>query len=379
MKKKLGVLIAMVGAVLTLAACGSTPQSQFLEQMEKVSNTKNNAGTLEMSIADLELAQGTTDDAANNAMMGMVMSSVKGMKLTADYQTDSKKPDNFSLNMKINAMGTEIPMEMIGSLGDKPKMYMSTDVMSSVMELAQAFGGANVPTIPGLDQLKGKYIDVMGLQQATAKTKTDADVKEMKNAQEFSKAYQKEVAAYIKGLDKKSFTKKDDVISHTFTKKELSDIVNLSQKTAKSDKKFASYVTEEEVDFDELLKELKDFSLTVKANTKTNGTKIRALVSLKEGTAGLKSITLDMVMNSKSEKATVKMPAKGDIISEDEMSQLMTPEASVQLSDEDFKTILDSYKNVKDELSDDEKIELLDQAKTILTEAQYKELEAAIN
>lgn len=375
MKKKLGILIAMIGTVVTLAACSTTPQGQFLEQMEKVSSTKNNSGTLEMSIADLELTQESAG--GNDAMMGMIMSSVKGMKLTADYQTDSKTPENFMVNMKLSAMGTDIPMEMIGSMGDKPQIFISTDVMSSVMELAQTFGGANVPVITGLDDLKGKYVDVMAMQEATKASK--ADVKEMENAQEFVKAYQKEVAAYLKGLDKKSFTKKDDVITHTFTKKEISDIMALSQKVAKSDKQFASYVAEE-VDFDEVLKELDDLSVTVKANTKTNATKIRTLVSPSEknSSAGLKSITVDMVMTSKSDKVTVKLPAKEDILSEEQVNNLMTPEPTAQLSDEDFKTILDSYKGTASELSESEKAEMLKQSKQFLSDSQYKELEAVL-
>ncbi|WP_314060054.1 hypothetical protein [uncultured Vagococcus sp.] len=375
MKKKLGILIAMIGTVVTLAACSTTPQGQFLEQMEKVSSTKNNSGTLEMSIADLELTQESAG--GNDAMMGMIMSSVKGMKLTADYQTDSKTPENFMVNMKLSAMGTDIPMEMIGSMGDKPQIFISTDVMSSVMELAQTFGGANVPVITGLDDLKGKYVDVMAMQEATKASK--ADVKEMENAQEFAKAYQKEVAAYLKGLDKKSFTKKDDVITHTFTKKEISDIMALSQKVAKSDKKFASYVAEE-VDFDEVLKELDDLSVTVKANTKTNATKIRTLVSPSEknSSAGLKSITVDMVMTSKSDKVTVKLPAKEDILSKEQVNNLMTPEPTAQLSDEDFKTILDSYKGTASELSESEKAEMLKQSKQFLSDSQYKELEAVL-
>lgn len=375
MKKKLGILIAMIGTVVTLAACSTTPQGQFLEQMEKVSSTKNNSGTLEMSIADLELTQESAG--GNDAMMGMIMSSVKGMKLTADYQTDSKTPENFMVNMKLSAMGTDIPMEMIGSMGDKPQIFISTDVMSSVMELAQTFGGANVPVITGLDDLKGKYVDVMAMQEATKASK--ADVKEMENAQEFAKAYQKEVAAYLKGLDEKSFTKKDDVITHTFTKKEISDIMALSQKVAKSDKKFASYVAEE-VDFDEVLKELDDLSVTVKANTKTNATKIRTLVSPSEknSSAGLKSITVDMVMTSKSDKVTVKLPAKEDILSKEQVNNLMTPEPTAQLSDEDFKTILDSYKGTASELSESEKAEMLKQSKQFLSDSQYKELEAVL-
>lgn len=375
MKKKLGILIAMIGTVVTLAACSTTPQGQFLEQMEKVSSTKNNSGTLEMSIADLELTQESAG--GNDAMMGMIMSSVKGMKLTADYQTDSKTPENFMVNMKLSAMGTDIPMEMIGSMGDKPQIFISTDVMSSVMELAQTFGGANVPVITGLDDLKGKYVDVMAMQEATKASK--ADVKEMENAQEFAKAYQKEVAAYLKGLDKKSFTKKDDVITHTFTKKEISDIMALSQKVAKSDKKFASYVAEE-VDFDEVLKELDDLSVTVKANTKTNATKIRTLVSPSEknSSAGLKSITVDMVMTSKSDKVTVKLPAKEDILSKEQVNNLMTPEPTAQLSDEDFKTILDTYKGTASELSESEKAEMLKQSKQFLSDSQYKELEAVL-
>jgi hypothetical protein len=62
-------------------------------------------------------------------------------------------------------------------------------------------------------------------------------VKEMEAAQKDQEKLNKKYIDFIKGLDKKSFTKKDNVISHTFTEKEFTDLIKTLSEDTETDMK----------------------------------------------------------------------------------------------------------------------------------------------
>lgn len=382
MKKKLSIVTVMMSLVVLFVGCAANPRDQFAKYIEEQQGNKFNASSFEMKIADLEMDLSGEEEA--NPMMGMVMSQLKNITLKGDVQMDAKEKEDFSMKMSLDLMGMEVPFEMMGSLKDDVKMYVSTNTISSVVEIASTFGTPGLPSVESFASIKDKYIDITDLQEEAIDFDTKAYKKELKNTEEYSKAYAKEAMTYLKSLDKKSFVKKDDTITHTFNKKEIIDLMNLSQKVAKSNDKFKDYVAEEELDAQEVFKELEEFSVKTAINVKDNSYKLMFTLAPAAGEAdGFKSIKVSFNgKNTKNDKK-VTLPKKAEVVTMPELEKLvlsMNPEGQVDLleeelfSEEDFAEFKEEIKAGLGALSKEDKEMLLETYKGILSEKQYKEL-----
>lgn len=372
MKKKLGTVATLSLAVVVLASCGKSPQDEFVSYME--SQNKQTVGTwdFKMNIEDIEVSDPSTDKAAN-PMMNMMVTQMKDAAISGTMKADFEKEMAFGLDMKVKALGMEMPVNMVGSFGKEPKMYLATDIYEYIMNIVGSMSQGAVDTSKmDMSKLKGKYIDVLDIDADTAGKKELQDAsKQLQQSEKDRQEMAKKYSEFLKGLDKKTFTKKDDVISHTFTKEEMTKLVKIVSENAK----------DKDADLDKAFDDLKDITVTANIDVKKDTTKVSMKMTPKEDT-GIKSMKLKFETTMKDKKADIKMPKKEDIISSKELEKMFPQGAPVgqkeEVSDAEFQEVLKAIKEHKDQIDDKTKEELLTTYKAVLSEEQYKEIESAL-
>ncbi|MEO2498955.1 hypothetical protein ABG992_15180, partial [Enterococcus faecalis] len=81
------------------------------------------------------------DSAQTNPMIGMLITQIKDASLSGKIQVDAKKEKAFNLEMKLKAMGMDVPISLVGSLdneGKEPKLYLATDMMEYIVAVADS-------------------------------------------------------------------------------------------------------------------------------------------------------------------------------------------------------------------------------------------------
>ncbi|MBO0477341.1 hypothetical protein DOK76_09670 [Vagococcus sp. DIV0080] len=370
MKKTLGTLAGAALALFILTSCGKSPQDEFVNYMESQSKLTQGTYDFKVSIKDLEMA--STPDQAANPISSMLNTQLKDMSLTGTMKADTKKDNAFAVDMKVNALGMEIPFNMMGSFGKEPKMYFATDMMEYIMGIASSMTGTDLSQGTDYSKLKGKYIDVFAMDEAMDQAELAKAVKEMETAQKNQEKMNKKYIEFIKGLDKKSFTKKDDVISHTFTEEEFKQLIKTLSEETDTDTKDLEALFK---DFDKL-----DVKLSVNPKTdKTSATITMAPKATELEAAGFKSMKLLFETTMTDKKADIVLPKKENILTKEEMETFFPDtNAETAITPEEYKELKDTLVEYKDSLDDDTKKELLETYKVALTEEQYKEIEAIL-
>ncbi len=367
MKKKLGTLVGTAAMLFVLSRCGTSPQDEFVKYME--AQSKLTEGTYDFKVGIEELELPTSPDQAANPMAGMLITQLKDMSITGTMKSNTKKDNAFAMDMKVNALGMEVPFNMIGSFGKEPKMYMATDIMEYIMGIASSMTGMDMAAGTDYSQLKGKYVDIFAMNEATDTAAMADMVKEMESVQKEQEKLNKKYLEFIKGLDKKSFTKKDDVISHTLNEKEFTELIKSLDKETEADIKSG----------ENPFKDFEKFNVTFKLNTKKDKTTVTLDMAPKAADAelvGFSSIKLLVETTLKDKKAEITLPKKENILTAEEMEKLF-PEAPVMdttISDEDFNDLKTALKASKESIDEATKKDFLESYKTILTEEQYKEI-----
>ncbi|MFY8331126.1 hypothetical protein [Vagococcus carniphilus] len=371
-KKKIGLLVGLGCTTLLLASCGNSPQKEFASFIEEQNSQTVGTWDFNMAIDDMKLSEGTSSQPAD-PIVNMIITQVKDASIDGTVQVDMAKDIKFGLDMKMKAMGMEIPFNMIGDFGKEPKLYMATDMMEYVMTIAQSMAGGTPETQPDFSKIKGKYIDISETPTAESKKEWKELYKEVAHSKEDQKEFTKLYVDFIKGLDKKTFTKKEDVISHTFTKKEIEDLFTEIAKASE----------EKDADVKEVFKDFKDMTLKVDVNPKKNS--MVSLVTLspkgeKNAKSGFDSMTLKIKTNLKDKKANIKLPKKEDIISQEEFEKAMPSGAALgrdseKISKEEFEEVKSMLTENKDTMDKEAAQEFLETQKESFTEEQYKELQ----
>jgi hypothetical protein len=351
MKKRLGMLLGTTAVLFMLTGCGKSAQDEFVSYME--TQSKQTEGTYDFNVAIKELELPSSPETAGNPMVSMMVTQLKDMSITGTMKQNTKKDNAFELDMKVKALGMEVPFNMIGNYGKEPKMYMATDIMEYIMGIMSSMTGMDMTEGTDFSQLKGKYIDVFAMDDKAAWADM---VKEMESAQKDQEKLNKKYIDFIKGLDKKSFTKKDNVISHTFTEKDMKDVQNL-------------------------FKDFEKFNVEIKVDTKKDKTTVTLDMAPKAAdseNAGFSSMVLLVETTLKDKKADIVLPKKENILTSEEMEKIFpsSPVAGLNtaVTDEDFNDLKTALVSAKDSLDEVTKKEFLESYKTILTEEQYKEI-----
>ena len=241
-----------------------------------------------------------------------------------------KKEKAFSLEMKLKAMGMDVPISLIGSLdneGKEPKLYLATDMMEYIVAVADSMSdGAIDSSQLDTEKLKGKYIDLLAMNEESAKEWQDT-IKEYQESEKERKQSAKEYKEFLEGLDKDTFEKKGDTITHTFTKKELQKLIKITTETSEKGKEQDPF------------EKVKDVSAKVSVNTKENKTNMLINVKPQQDKnvdTGLESLSSKISITQKAKKATISMPKKENILSEQEVEKIFSDSTSMTgLSTED--------------------------------------------
>ena len=75
--------------------------------------------------------------------------------------------------MKLKAMGMDVPISLVGSVdneGKEPKLYLATDMMEYIVAVADSMtDGAIDSSQLDTEKLKGKYIDLLAMNEESTK------------------------------------------------------------------------------------------------------------------------------------------------------------------------------------------------------------------
>lgn len=371
MKKKLGLLVGITSVLFILGSCGNSPQDEFVSYMEK--QQKQTEGTYDFKMAIEELEMATSPETAANPMIGMLATQLKDMSLTGTMKANLKEDNAFSVDMKVNALGMEVPFSMMGSFGKNPKMYMATDMMQYIMGIVSSMTGIDMTAEADYTQLEGKFVDVLSMNEASDQGSWDDLIKEIEASQKNQEDINKKYIKFIKQLDKKAFSKKDDVITHTLSEKEIIELLKEISQDSTTDIK----------ELETLFKDFDKMNMTIAINTKKDHTSLTMDMAPKKeqaATAGFSSIKLLFETTLTDRKANITFPNKEDILTEKQMEEFFpqTPATDSAITDDEFTELLDALKENKDSISEEDKETLLTTYQEFLTAEQYKTLEETL-
>ena len=136
--------------------------------------------------------------------------------------------------MKLKAMGMDVPISLVGSLdneGKEPKLYLATDMMEYIVAVADSMtDGAIDSSQLDTEKLKGKYIDLLAMNEESTKEWQDT-IKEYQESEKERKQSAKEYKEFLEGLDKDTFEKKGHHYPYVY-KKELQKLIKITTETS---------------------------------------------------------------------------------------------------------------------------------------------------
>lgn len=325
MKMKKYVLSVFVSvAVFLLAACGADPRKEFVNELFDSQAGDASAGTFDMKIKDL-----TYEGDEGGAYVNMIASQLKDMSIKGNYAYDEKK-DVMELNITTELFGEKIPLEFVSQ---KDKYYLSTSFVNGALNLAKSFDYPLDLSKEDLAKLKGKFIDLGEAEETITSDKSaekDNPLKDSGIKLTQTSEMEKEIKKVILGFDKKSFKKEDNVVSHTFTKKELIKILEKMDEVAKADKDYKKEYEKDGLDKDvkDMIKGLKNdmdkADVKVNINQKSKARDMELNFSNTDENDNKFGMVLAMNMKPEKNDKKISVPSKKDLISEKELNDIFS-------------------------------------------------------
>lgn len=343
MKMKRWLKLAVAGlAVLTVAGCtsGSSAQDEYTDVLNETSNAGDyNGAEFEFKINKLDLNTETMGDSSSEQAK-LIMDMVKDMSLSGNYKLDKENEAiEYSFDLDI---GQKIIMDFVMT---SDAVYYSGDSFSSIIDVVYTFMGVNSVDYSNLnEEISGKYIkygaEDLGEDYGVLE---DFDFSALTSGGEGDTL----LADFSKTLDASTFEKKDNVVSHTYTKEELADLIAYVKENGEDEVKEAlKDVDETELTSTDFLKQL---DLTVSADTETKKMSYQIVFVMEDDAAGDKvDIDITMTVTPKKEDGSVKVPADSLTITPDEFMEMMEQGASYVLSDDQFDSMYEMIKEYPD-------------------------------
>ncbi|WP_086314077.1 hypothetical protein A5821_001649 [Enterococcus sp. 7F3_DIV0205] len=378
MKKYLLGIITGV-AIFLLAACGSDPRKDFTKELFSSKGEEYNASSFKMKIKDL-----TYDGDDGGAYVKMIASQLKDMSIDGKYAIDDKK-EMMKMEITANLFGEKLPFQFVGNAD---KYYMSTSFVSGLMDLANSFGYPVELNKSELNKLKGKYIDLAKagdtLTSGELEKKTNPIKNKMFTNAENSKMG-REIKKLIESFDKKTFTKDKDVVTHTFTKKEIIQIMEKIDEVAKENKDYKKSGDQKEMQdaIKSLKNDLDKMDIKISINQKTKAFDMEMSIAATDEEKAKMGIVMTIAVTPEKNSSKIKMPSKKEIISQDELDAILANITGTISDDSDVDLEDDSidYSDLKDDpeiqkLMDeqlDEMIKQIEANPSAITEENAKE------
>lgn len=379
MKKIIGVGITTM-SIFFLTGCSGSVKKDFATFPQSVMDKHTNSGDFNLTLENINMDTEEEDIIPFN----IGLNTLKNSKLMISYVQDSKEKDKFDSDVVLETLGTKIPFNIKGQLSENPQLFLSTSFITSALKIAQSFG-----PIPGIDtdeikSLKNKHISVAPFEDAKKELsddQTDSMKQAIKLNDDFSKSFQKEYQKYIVSLPKETFKKDEKEITHTFKKNEIIDLMKLQQKVIDSNDKFSKIDLD---DLDTMIKDLnkfKELSLTLSVNNQKMTYKGDLHITFNSPDEnGSVSTHLSFDGKNNKEPISIELPSKDEVVSEKELSKLVSkkssPALNSTLSDDDYEQLKKDMKDLanSDTLTKDEISEILTSSKIGLSPDQKKEL-----
>lgn len=385
-KYMLGIITGVV--IFLLAACGSDPRKEFTKELFNTKSDAYNAASFKMKMKDL-----TYDGDDGGAYVKMIASQLKDMSIDGKYAIDDKK-DTMEMEITANLFGEKIPFQFVGN---KDKYYMSTSFVSGMLDLANSFNYPVELSKSELNKLKGKYIDIAEAGETLTSGELDKKTDSLKN-KTFTNAENskmgREMKKLIESFDKKSFTKDKDSVTHTFTKKEIIQMLEKIDEVAKEDKEYQK--SSDAKDVKEAIKSLKNdldkLDIKVSINHKTKAFDMEISMAAADKDDAKMSIVMTVSVTPQKNDQNIKMPTKKEVISQDELKDILSTITGVGSDESDMDSDLDleddsiNYDDLKDnpeiqKVMDEELNEMLKQIEAnpgIITEENANELREGV-
>ncbi|WP_270789751.1 hypothetical protein [Enterococcus diestrammenae] len=373
-RKSLALIGLLFGLVL-ITGCGAKIQEEY--QKALTAETGNQVA-LTLTIDQLEMSSEDTENQAASMMATGILNSLTGSELKGKIITDDKQ-ERMQLDLEFKMLGTTFPIELL--LDQKSETaYLATEVYQQLLTVLGSFMGGMDVIGDDVDtaSLEGKYL-ALPLEDLQQMLPTDGAEEADAAATEAGTLLQQTdlMKKWLLTLDKDTFTKEGDRISHTFTKKEFSDFASYAKKNGDAAaKKLAD-------DFVDSLKDIQQLEVASTVNRKTHEQDIKmTLASEQEGAKVTAGLSLNLIPSEKTVEVT--LPAEGDIISEDELEGLMNTsytepetlpaEEEMRFTDEEFDAWLAEFDANADEFAQEELTGYIDELEDYLTESQYQKL-----
>lgn len=331
-----GVLVGL--SVLLLGACGkNNAQQEFADNFKTSIDSEYNASTFNLSLDDFNYSGG--EDAFS---INMLAAQLKNVKVEGSYAVDYEN-NSLESEMNFSILNQKFPIQIVGN---KENLYMSTSFISGMYNIASAFNSSMSIPSSTISKLDGKYVDLLEMIEVQNDINLEDyfDVSDTKAADELNAALKKEILTF----DKDSFKKSRDTLSHKFTKEECTKLFNVAMEHYKKD-----LDSEEKKQFEKAQKEyaksLKDvnldYSVAVKINTKTKQTESKIKVSLANPNKKSEKMTMAFkyVMELKKNKNAITMPKKSEVLTSDEIDEIMNSATNSRYDGEDSLGDYDSY------------------------------------
>lgn len=362
--KKYRVIIGLAFALVLFAGCKKPTQDEFSEALAEQS--KMNAGNYSLVIDNVEIKGGDEADAPARASMEMAAKMINGTKISGEYLKDDEK-ELLEMSMNVELLGQKVPVKFFMDQ-KKKSLYMSTEMLSEISQIAKEFGSEAPINESDLQKLKGKYIHIeeKDLEDKGA-NKANTDVV---SGGFNSKLFRE----YAETLDSDSFEKKDDTITRTFTKKDIQGFIKYAKENGNSDEKKTAKDLEKKLD------DLTKYEQTVTIDTKKNTQKTTLKLAAKNNGTTV-SADVKIENQAKNSDKSVTLPKKADTVSTEEVEKIFstTKEESSLISDEDFNDLLEAIRSGQTQLTQTQIDQLKRTYKPYLTEEQYKQLEEALD
>ncbi|ALS37211.1 hypothetical protein ABID30_002761 [Enterococcus rotai] len=344
-KYMLGIITGV--AIFLLAACGSDPRKEFTNAFLNSKGDEYNAASFEMKIKDLEY-----DGDEGGAYVKMFASQLKDMSIDGKYAIDDKT-EAMEMEITANLFGEKLPFQFVG---EKDKYFMSTSFVSGMLDIANSFNYPIELSKSDLNKLKGKYIDIAEAGDTLTSGELDKKANPLKN-KTFTNAEDskmgREMKKLIESFDKKTFTQDKDVVTHTFTKKEIIKMLEKIDEVAKEDKDYKKSGDAKEMKdaIKSLKNDLDKMDIKISINQKTKALDMEMALAATDEDDAKMSIVMTMAVTPQKNSGKIKMPSKKEIISQDELEAILSniTGAATDNSDLDLEDDSIDYSDLKDD------------------------------
>lgn len=341
--KKFRFIVGLLLVLGVVSGCGggTNPQEEYKEELQKQS--KMNSGTFDMTLDSLSINAKEDDSNPENKMMFDVLEKqLKGISLTGSYQEDKKTKNQF-VSLQLKALGQEIPFDFYEDHQTKD-IYASAESYNAALQLLGQFNPDISAQTVKTPNIEGKYILMTQKEAAEATGQKELSIPHT------------ELSEYIDKLDKDTFKKEGDKLTHRFTKKEIQDYLSKQEDTG--------------------LEKLDNLTLNLTLDTKKH-TK-QGKITAKSTNEGV-SYTIKMTINQKTKNndKSVQLPKKEALIPIEEFLAEVTP--TVQVGDEDMAELLKTIEENKDAIDAQTAENLKTTYREHMNDEQYQQVVQALD